>query len=148
MIRTEIAKSNDIQELCRLLEELFSMEKEFEPDSGKQENGIKKIMESSSTGFIAVIKENEKIIGMVNILYVVSTFLGEKAAILEDMIIDREYRGKGYGTKLIKYAVEEAEKRGAKRVTLLTDDTNESAIKFYEKNGFKKSEMQVMRKYF
>ena len=49
------------------------------------------------------------------------------------MIIDREYRGKGYGTKLIKYAVEEAEKRGAKRVTLLTDDTNESAIKFYEK---------------
>ena len=79
MIRTEIAKSNDIQELCRLLEELFSMEKEFEPDSGKQKNGIKKIMESSSTGFIAVIKENEKIIGMVNILYVVSTFLGEKA---------------------------------------------------------------------
>ena len=148
MIRTEIAKSNDIQELCRLLEELFSMEKEFEPDSGKQKNGIKKIMESSSTGFIAVIKENEKIIGMVNILYVVSTFLGEKAAILEDMIIDREYRGKGYGTTLIKYAVEEAEKRGAKRVTLLTDDTNESAMKFYEKNGFKKSEMQVMRKYF
>ena len=148
MIKTEIAKSYDIQELCRLLEELFSMEKEFEPDIGKQEKGIKKIMESSSTGFIAVIKDNEKIIGMVNILYVVSTFLGERAAILEDMIIDREYRGKGYGTTLIKYAVEEAEKRGAKRVTLLTDDTNESAMKFYEKNGFKKSEMQVMRKYF
>ncbi len=45
----------------------------------------------TNIGNILLIKNNEKIIGMVNILYSVSTVLGGKAAILEDMVIKKQY---------------------------------------------------------
>ena len=83
---------------------------------------------------------------MVYILYTVSTFIGEKSAILEDMIIEERYRDIGYGTKLIQRSLIIAKQKGIKRVTLLTDENNYSAEKFYIKNGFIKSNMMVMRK--
>lgn len=47
------------------------------------------------------------------------------------MIFD-EYRGKGYGTKLVEYATEELKKSGYNKAYLWTD----KAPKFYEKIGF------------
>lgn len=41
-----------------------------------------------------MLKENDAIIGMVSILWSISTALGGKVAFLEDMIVSPSYRGK------------------------------------------------------
>ena len=146
MITLEIGREEDVDEICNLLEILFNMEEEFEPDRIKQKKGVEMIIKNPNIGFIVVIKDCGKIFGMVNILYTVSTFIGEKSAILEDMIIEERYRDIGYGTKLIQRSLIIAKEKGIKRVTLLTDENNYSAEKFYIKNGFIKSNMMVMRK--
>ncbi len=147
MITIEKARTNEIYDMCILLKTLFSKEKEFEPDFDKQKRGLEMIIENSDIGFINLIKDNGKIVGMVSILYTVSTFLGEKAAVLEDMVMSEKYIGKGFGTMLIKKSILEAESNGVKRVTLLTDKNNDKSVKFYKKNGFINSDMIVMRKY-
>lgn len=38
---------------------------------------------------------------MVSLLYSISTALGGKVAILEDMIINKNYRNKGFGKQII-----------------------------------------------
>ena len=48
-----------------------------------------------------------------------------------------EYRAKGWGAKLAKYAVHDLIKRGAQTVGLVTRTTNHAAQKLYKRLGFK-----------
>ncbi len=136
-----LATLSDIQSLSKLLLILFTKEKEFIPNKQAQIDGLTQIISDSNIGFIAVAQEDDKIIGMVNVLYTVSTALGTRVAILEDMITTI----KGSGSGLLKFAMKLAYENGCKRVTLLTDFDNKDAIKFYEKNGFQKSSMVPFR---
>ena len=103
------------------------------------------IIEGDGIGDILVAKQSEQIIGMVNSLYTVSTALGSRVAILEDMVIAPQHRGLGVGSALLKHAIDFARQKGCKRVTLLTDNDNESAHRFYEQHGFIESSMQAYR---
>ncbi len=150
MLQFEIllAQESDIEGMARLLAVLFGQESEFSGDLQLQKAGLHKIIENNDIGQLFVVKHHGKIVGMVSLLYSISTALGGKVAILEDMIIDSDFRGKGVGSLLIKYAIEYAKLNGCLRATLLTDGDNYTAHKFYSNHGFKKSEMVVFRRVF
>ncbi|QOY53801.1 GNAT family N-acetyltransferase [Candidatus Sulfurimonas marisnigri] len=143
----EIIKATleDIPQLCQLLNSLFQQETEFLPDENAQIRGLTTILCKSEVGHIIVAKESNKIIAMVNILYTVSTALGERVGILEDMVVSQDYRNQGVGSKLIKFAIKFAKGSGCKRLTLLTDEDNNIAHKFYIKEGFSRSTMVPFR---
>lgn len=141
-----VAKNQDIAQLCELLNQLFTQEVEFVPNVENQTIGLSKIIEDENLGDVFVAVEDEKIVAMVNILYIISTALGKRVAILEDMIVDEEYRGQSIGTSLMEFALGEISKNGCKRVTLLTDGDNLKAHKFYKKRGFTASSMIPFRK--
>ncbi|MBP9022617.1 MAG: GNAT family N-acetyltransferase [Spirochaetes bacterium] len=142
-IRT--AKIDDLERLAYLLDLLFSQDIEFEPDYEKQNKGLKEIIENPEIGEILVLTIDKKIIAMVSLLYSISTALGGKVAVLEDMIVDKEFRSNNYGTELLNEAIGFARNRNVLRITLLTDYDNDCAIHFYEKTGFVKSKMIPMR---
>ncbi|MBY8983413.1 MAG: GNAT family N-acetyltransferase [Candidatus Lokiarchaeota archaeon] len=54
------------------------------------------------------------------------------------MIIDKEFRGKGIGTKLIEIMKYNTIKKGCKSIELDFIFHRTQTHKFYEKNGFKK----------
>jgi GNAT superfamily N-acetyltransferase len=86
-----------------------------------------------------------QVVGMVNLLFTVSTALGARVVMLEDMIVSPEARGKGVGARLLAAAVSYARAEGFKRITLLTDRSNEIAQAFYGTQGFEASAMVPMR---
>lgn len=137
----------DIDRLSLLLCALFDFEAEFTPNSELQKNALKTIISNPSIGQIFVVKENETIVATVQILYTYSTALGAKAAILEDLIVVPEHRGKGIAKKLLSHVLQYCKENDIKRVTLLTDNTNKNAQMLYEKFGFKNSSMAVMRNF-
>lgn len=139
------AETKDIPDLCRLLAYLFEQEAEFSPDTKAQEKGLRLIIDDPRTGDILIMRENGQAAGMVNLLYTVSTAMGGKVAVLEDMVISPEHRNGGTGGRLLKAAVEHAKKQGCLRITLLTDTVNEKAQRFYERHGFSISPMLPMR---
>ena len=141
----KIANKDDISTLCELLNELFSLEKEFISNETLQKKALETIINDEKIGNILVCTYEDRVIAMVNILYSFSTALGSRVAILEDMIVLNEYRDKNIGSKLLEFVKEFAKSKGIERITLLTDDDNFKAHKFYEKNGFKKSSMVVFR---
>ncbi len=136
----------DIPNLCELLNYLFDQEEEFKPNDKIQSEGLKRIISQSDVGEIIVAQESTKIVGMVNILYTISTALGGRVAILEDMIVAPKVRGKGVGSKLVNFSLDLAKQKGCKRITLLTDHDNDGAHRFYERHGFIRSSMVVFRK--
>ena len=95
--------------------------------------------------FYGIVDKNE-VIGMINLLFTISTALGGDVAIIEDMVIKPTKRGKGFGSRLISYAIEFAINNNCKRITLLTDTENTRAQKFYKHHGFNRSSMVVFRK--
>ncbi len=141
-----VAKTEDIPVLCELLWELFSQEVEFTPSKEIQEKALKKIMEDKNIGDIFVAVKENKVVAMVNVLYTISTALGEKVAILEDMVVFKEFKNQKIGSSLIEFTLDYLKKNSFKRVTLLTDSDNFNAHNFYKKHGFIKSSMVVFRK--
>jgi GNAT superfamily N-acetyltransferase len=145
MFSVEEAKLSDMEPLIELLTLLFSQEAEFMPQRDVQHTGLKMILEDPAVGTIFVLRDEGKIIGMVSLLWTISTALGGKVAFLEDMIIQPKYRGKEGGTLLVAYAIAYAKKLTCKRITLLTDTDNHAAQRFYKRLGFQDSLMQPMR---
>lgn len=135
----------DIPALCELLATLFSQEAEFHPDAAAQARGLAAIVGSAETGLILVARVDGRIAGMVNLLFTVSTALGERVALLEDMVVAPEQRGGGLGETLLREAIAQARARGCRRITLLTDEVNAAAQRFYARQGFTASPMRPMR---
>lgn len=146
MITVAPATSGDIPALCALLDLLFAQEADFVPDRVKQERGLRMIIEDPRVGVILAAREGEQVVGMVNLLFTVSTAEGARVMLLEDMIVRPDQRGQGVGLKLIDAAIACATAEGCARITLLTDEDNTQAQWFYGRSGFRRSAMIAMRR--
>lgn len=139
------ASEADIPLLSELLSILFTQEVEFKPDQQAQHKGLSMIISAPDMGAILVARDGQRILAMVNLLFTASTALGERVATLEDMVVAPSARGSGIGSALLRYAIEFAKGCGVKRITLLTDQDNHAAQRFYAKHGFTKSSMIPLR---
>lgn len=81
-----------------------------------------------------VIEDADKIQGMALVFFRFSTWVG-KVLHLEDLIVTKSGRGKGYGKLLLDAVVKFGKQSQVKRISWEVLDWNEPAIKFYEKNG-------------
>ncbi len=143
--RVEPATTDDLPQLVQLLADLFEMEGDFEPDSDKQERALRLILEHPKRGRIFVLRNADTAIGMINLLFTISTAAGGMVIVLEDFIIHPAHRRQGYGTILIDAVREFARAKDFKRITLLTDKVSEESQRFFSKHGFSPSRMIPMR---
>jgi GNAT superfamily N-acetyltransferase len=142
----ETATLDDINALCDLLAVLFSQEAEFKPDRQAQQTGLQAIISNPDIGIILLARHNDEVVAMVSLLFSISTALGGRVAILEDMVVLPDKRGVGIGLELLNAAISTARDSGCQRITLLTDSDNTIARGFYEKQGFVRSGMLAFRK--
>lgn len=143
--RVEPATLEDLPQLVQMLMDLFEMEGDFEPNYEKQEHGLRLILEQPNRGRIFVLRNDDTLMGMVNILFTISTAEGGLVLLLEDFFVHPSHRGNGYGTKLLDAVTDFAKKKDFKRITLLTDKISEESQHFFTNHGFGFSQMIPMR---
>src|SRR5690242_15110989 len=141
----EPATEADLDELSEMLGDLFSQESDFRPDKEKQLRGLRLIFEQPSRGRVFVLRRDGTIVGMINLLFTISTAEGGFVILLEDLVIHKEYQVKGYGSKLLQYAIDFAKQKNFLRITLLTDRPENVAQEFFRRHGFVESSMIPMR---
>jgi GNAT superfamily N-acetyltransferase len=141
----EPATEADLDELSEMLGELFAQEGDFRPDREKQLRGLRLIFEQPSRGRVFVLRQNGAIVGMINLLFTISTAEGGFVIVLEDLVVHKKYQGKGYGRKLLQHAIDFAKQKNFLRVTLLTDRPENVAQEFFRHHGFVESSMIPMR---
>lgn len=145
-VRLEPATTQDLEQLVEFLVELFRQEDDFEPNQHKQRHGLSLILESPSRGRIFVLRTDHAIIGMVNVLFTISTAEGGPVILMEDLFIHPQHRGQGYGSRLLQFVVQFARDKGFRRITLLSDRAREEpSQRLFQKNGFQYSSMVPMR---
>ena len=133
------ANINDINNnLLNLYIEGYNMHYENRKDMflKKSDDDLKSYLINTlknSSEIILVIEIDNKIIGYAAIQYKGKL---EKYLWINEIIIDSDYRNKGYGKKLIDEINLFAFKNNCKRIELNCWSFNEEALKFYEKIGF------------
>ena len=144
-VAIEPAIAEDLDELSILLGELFSEESDFRPNKEKQLRGLRLIFEQPNRGRVFVLRRDRSIVGMINLLFTISTAEGGFVILLEDLVVHKEYRSHGYGSMLLDYAIEFARQKNFKRITLLTDRPELRSQNFFKRHGFFESHMLPMR---
>jgi GNAT superfamily N-acetyltransferase len=93
---------------------------------------------------LVAVKEG-KVVGMVSVQTLVSTAEGGNVGLVEDMIVDREFRRRGVGKLLLDHAVEWGRSRKLKRLQLLADRENIPAGNFYSCNAWTATKLSCLR---
>ncbi|MBI5742188.1 MAG: GNAT family N-acetyltransferase [Nitrospirae bacterium] len=141
------ARPDDVPEMCGLLSELFSIEQDFRPDMEKQAAGLGLLLDNKSGSSVVLVAERDKeIIGMCSVQTLISTAEGGAAGLLEDLIVQREYRGKGAGSKLLLEVFKWCRAGNISRLHLLRDIENNEALDFYIRKGWRDTKLVCMRK--
>ena len=92
-------------------------------------------------GKILLFKENEKIVGLIvglinNDATEKYDFKAPKRGRITELIVDKEYRGKQIGKQLLDAMKEYLKSVGCEKILIEVFAYNESALKFYKKNGY------------
>ena len=140
------ANQEDIEALAGLLKELFSIEKDFIFDENKQLCGLKMMMENDNSRCIMVAEINKIVVGMCTAQILISTAEGGKAALIEDVVVNENFKGQGIGQLLMSSIEDWSISQDAKRLALLADRNNKIALEFYEALKWNKTQLICLHK--
>lgn len=138
------AEAGDLEHLVDLLRQLFAIEEDFQVDAARQRRGLA-MMLSNPRGLILVAERDGRVIGMCSGQLLISTAEGGPALLMEDVIVDENFRGGGIGRLLVSAMAQWAADQGAYRLQLLADQTNGEALAFYERLGWKTTNLICLR---
>lgn len=94
---------------------------------------------------IFVIEDNNKIIGNITVILEQKFIRGcKKVGHIEDVVVHKDYRGKGLARKLLYFAENYCKKNNCYKIIL---DCSEEYKKFYEKNGFSEKNIQMENRF-
>lgn len=144
-VRFRGAEPRDVPRLVALIGELFAIETEFTADPARQEKGVRALLASSGAHILAA-EVDSGIVGMCTVQLTVSTAEGGPSGLIEDVVVDRAWRGKGIGRALLDEAEAWARAQGASRVQLLADQRNGPALDFYAGRGWTLTPMVCLNK--
>lgn len=144
------AKKEDMKDIQNLRYLLGKYEKDLGlnivvPEWAYTEVGEKDFNYFLNDQYIFVATENNKIVG-----FITGEILKKKAwynvqlGEINNIFVLKEYRQKGIGKKLIETIINSFKEEGITNIQLYTFSNNTDAIKFYEKIGFKKYNVQML----
>ena len=81
--------------------------------------------------------EHNEPVGFALFFHNFSTFVGKPGIYLEDLFVDPEHRGKGYGKALLAHLAKLAQERNCGRLEWAVLNWNKPSIEFYESLGAK-----------
>jgi len=90
-------------------------------------------------GVLHALRLDGAVVGFSTIYFSFSSALAKPVAVLNDIFIAPEWRGRGYGRALIEHATAYARNAGYARLQWLTAQDNVAAQRLYDTLGAKKS---------
>jgi GNAT superfamily N-acetyltransferase len=132
MVMIRECKEGDFEQVLKLLAQLW-------PEKILDEKELQQVfLRGLNSGFqsyvCAVIEEN--IVGFGSLTIKNSLWQAGLLGYIDEMVVDKEYRGRGIGSDLLEHIIRAARERGCRRVELDSAFDRKQAHKFYERKGF------------
>jgi GNAT superfamily N-acetyltransferase len=131
---------NDLQKIIQLIADdpLGSTRESYEePLPQEYETAFNQITADANNELL-VAEEKGKVIGTLQLTFIpYLTYKGSSRAQIEAVRVDKAFRGRGVGNKLLEWTIRRAKEKGCHMVQLTTNKVRKDALPFYEKLGFK-----------
>jgi len=127
-------QEHDFEQVIRLFTQLW-------PDMPLSYDDVKSVYNeyNRNDNYQMWCYDDDGIIGIVTITRRQAFYYGGPVAILEDIVIDEQHRGRGIGRQLVEYVEGELAKEGIQCFEVSSDFHREGAHVFWEKMGYKRS---------
>lgn len=139
IIRKALRK--DLKEIAHLFREEFSRKPYYE--NWTESNAYKKILDYFKKADILIAVVDSQVVGFI----ISSIFLWSryKKGKISEIVVAKNFQGKGIGSRLVKEVEKKHSKRGAKYINL-TAHKSAKALSFYKNRGYKMSDLVLMEK--
>jgi len=152
MIKIEKAKPSDTKILANMKYQEFLWHNKHDKFYASSKNCKKELLKQvkdkiRNYAIFKAVDEN-KIAGMLICAvekYPKSMKIG-KSGFVDQIYVDKNYRKKGVGRKLVRRAIEYFKSKNLIYIELDAHPTNKIAVKFWESNGFKTKLFRMRRK--
>ena len=131
------ARLEDVPIILELIRDLATYERAPDEVIATQEQLVDVLFGERPAAEVLLAFEGQSPVGFGVFFYNFSTWLGRPGLYLEDLFINPEKRGKGYGRALLVALANIARERECGRMEWAVLDWNEPAIKFYRTLGAK-----------
>lgn len=133
----------DLPELAKLYQQLIPNEFTI----SKMKEVLHKNRENKNH-LLLVAKINGKLVGAA-LACICEMYFGQCKSfmVIEDVVVDRETRGKGIGTVLMKSLEEYAQTNNCSYIMLITDTDRKDAQNFYTSLGYKSEDYSAFKKH-
>ena len=134
------AKFADLPEIVRMLADDFlgaKRERYEQPLPESYERAFAEI-DADPNNELVVAEIDGAVVGALQLTFTPSlSFQGSRRATVESVRVDRLYRGRGIGRRLMLYAIERAREKDCVFLQLTTNAERADARRFYENLGFR-----------
>ena len=136
------AEESDVSLILEFIKKLADYEKRLDEVIATEEDIRYWVFEKHQAEVIFAL-EDDKVIGFALFFLSFSTYIGNVNLHLEDLFIDPEYRGKGYGKAMLKKLAKIVVERGYGRFEWTCLSWNKPSIDFYLSLGAKQKDWNV-----
>lgn len=144
------AQGKDIPAISKLLGEVLEIHAAIRPDifipgtTKYTAEELTEILNDNQKPVYVAVDENDEVLGYAFTQLQEQPFSTNmvqfKSLFIDDLCVDSSARSQGVGKALLNFVKQEAKRLGCYELTLNVWAGNDSAIRFYEKNGLKTKE--------
>ncbi|MGN1407331.1 GNAT family N-acetyltransferase [Lactobacillus sp.] len=144
------AQVKDIPAIMKLLSQVLEIHASIRPDIFKPgttkytNDELAKLIKDDQKPIYVAVNDEDEVLGYVFTQLQEQPFSTNmvqfKSIFIDDLCVDSAARSQGVGRALLDFVKEEGKRLGCYEITLNVWAGNDSAIRFYEKNGLKTKE--------
>jgi len=123
---------NNLNGLLSLWKEYQCFYKVQDIDDEKNREHVTHILNNSKAGEIFVYTIDNQEVGFATLYYTFASTISSKIAILNDIYVTEECRGKGIGKKLLDYVICHCKESDVESLRWMTQESNTSAQLLYK----------------
>jgi ribosomal protein S18 acetylase RimI-like enzyme len=129
-----LATPDDAADVARLMIGFRDWQGRTEPSDASIEASVRRLLADPNTDYLP---GGDPPAGVLQLRFRHAVWTGTDDAHLEDLFVSESARGSGIGRELVEAAMERARERGAARILLDTNESNEAAVRLYASVGFR-----------
>ena len=133
------ATRSDLPDIIRLLadDQIGATREKYEEPLSPAYYAAFDAINADKNNLLIVAELDNKIIGTLQLTFITYlTYQGGKRALIEEVRIDKSVREKGYGKKMMEWAIKLAKENGCHLVQLTTNKKRTRVLEFYKRLGF------------
>lgn len=134
-----LAQVSDLPELIQMLvdDRLGSFREDFSDPINPRYLDAFKAIEKDPNNELIVVEWQQQLAGMLQLTYIpYLSHMGSWRCMIEAVRVASHLRGRGFGTQMFQWSIDQARKRGCAMVQLTSNKQRSDAIRFYRALGF------------